>query len=563
MASANQGVKTAREGLPGSSIGMAGLHELVLNVDEAQTQIRQWGAGLNTFNHQYEDYRTALREGGLTPVRADESNTESGKLHIYLCKSEEEFAAQASSAFEASGAYSGVEAKGSASLLYSSQIEETSSIVFAQVSVSKHKEVLERKNLEPTKEAIILMLRDPEEFVRQYGNYFCMGRVTGGTLSIVMHFKSVDIATKDALDIGLQGSFRGAADAGAKIKAALRAQNEKSTLEITIYHRGGSPPPANAQGGGANLDVEALIKYASEFEGTVADENAPPVSVIFNDYGSLVDSTFRDREIVAEKVLDALTYTLRDYRPPLSKCAYALSHPSDFGLKAAETDEMKKLRVGMEHDRDAIQELLRTTQKFYSLPHPKDLLENKTIQQLPEDYSREVTRLLGENDIAGYDKDVYLFLSTRGVLISAIEHSYGQYYGRLGQGPIKLRFVGIGEKDRPLRDNDRFNIKTTEQVGGFDQRMSKIDPNPFDSKFDDSWAYVGWKKSGDPLEFKIVKCKKDSDDTVIHYGEPVWIITNQLKDSAHLEHGGDYRPDNLCIRNIAGEPGQQWIIRRA
>jgi hypothetical protein len=583
MAPTNQGVKAAREGLLEEAKGpitearrmvtseqeairqephrhTAGLRELDLRVDESETQIRDWGSGLNTFNHQYENYRTAFIKESIKLKKLGAEKGDVVHLHVVLCKSEAEFATEASSAFEAGAAYSGVDVKGSASLLFKSQFQETSSILFAQVSVSKIKEVLEQ-GLALDKNASNLMKEAPEEFVRQYGNYFCSGRETGATLNVVMHFLSTDMDTKVALDSSLKASCEGA-NAGATIKAAIGKHSKNSSLDITIYRVGGAPQPKRTSGGGQSIDADALVGYVLEFENTVTDENSRPIRMFYTDYGSLGDSAFRNAEIEAEKVLDKLVDTLREYRPSLNECNYAIDQRSHIGLGKVDVRTLKKLKSDIESDVEAIQDLLNRTQEFYSLPHPEDLLKNKAIQHLPDYYSQEVKRCQSEGPIVRYGADVYLNLSTKGVSISAIEHGNGQHYGRLGQGPIRLRFERTDKKDdQQLQVNDRFCIKTTDDIGGCNQRMRKIDPSFGDTGLDDSWAYVGWKESGDDLEFKIVKCNA-SDDPVIHYGEPVWIITTQLKDSAHLEHGGDHRPNYLCIRNIAGTPGPQWIIQR-
>ncbi|MCC6676178.1 MAG: hypothetical protein IT436_03455 [Phycisphaerales bacterium] len=541
---------------------MARATQLSLAVDEAQTQLKSWGAGLNTFNRQWEDYRTAFVENSLKPGPVAPGTADSTRLHVTLCTSEEDLASEICSSFEAGAAYSGVEVKGSASFLFESKMSDTSSVVVAQVSVCKVKQQLDRGSLALTDSARDLMKKDPVEFVRRYGNYFHMGRLVGGKLTILMHFTSTDLSSKASFDSDLKATFSGVGDAGARIKAAVNRQSKHTSLDVSIYHVGGGPPPATASGSGSDVDPDTLVRYAVGFESTVDDARSMPFEVLYDDYGSIGDAgpDFRDALAPAEVTLDNLTDALQAYREPLSASSYALDHETEIGLGPAEIATLKSLHEGVVGDIETVQDHLRMTSDLRKLQTIDELVKSGEVRQPPSAYATLIAAIDLNPRVRGvnYGEPVWLNLKSQGKYISAAEYGGaldGNYYGKLGANQIKVRFVMSASKKGKVEHGDQIFIETTERFEtGISKRMRDIGGAYGD--------YVGWRNDAADavdLRFTIVKCHPTTDP-VIQYGEPVWIMNEDSK--WHLEQSGPSYPDHLGLREIVGKPGQVWIIEK-
>ncbi|WP_050491656.1 hypothetical protein [Clostridium botulinum] len=179
----------------------------------------------------------------------------------------------------------GITGSGSARINFSSLFKQNSYSIYVvvQVIVTNKQTLLDMSKVTLKKEAAKMYKNDPESFLKQYGDSFIYGLITGGEFIGVLEITSKTASELNEIRAAISGKASvglWSGNASVSFKQAMQKITSDYEMKATVYRQGGI--------GALNVvEPDQLIKDALQFPSTVAGEHGFPRSVLVIPYNHI------------------------------------------------------------------------------------------------------------------------------------------------------------------------------------------------------------------------------------------------------------------------------------
>ncbi|PEF22813.1 hypothetical protein [Bacillus pseudomycoides] len=179
----------------------------------------------------------------------------------------------------------GMTGSGSARASFASLFEQNSYTIYVvvHVTVTNKQTLLDLSKINLKEEAARLYKNDPNSFVKQYGDSFIYGLITGGEYIGVLEISSTTASELQEIRATLSGKASygmWSGNASASFEQVMQNITSSYQMKATVYRQGGI-------GVLNEVTPEQLIKDALAFPNTVVGEHAFPRSVLVIPYNHI------------------------------------------------------------------------------------------------------------------------------------------------------------------------------------------------------------------------------------------------------------------------------------
>jgi len=204
--------------------------------------------------------------------------------------------------------------------------------------------------------------QNPQLFQQRYGDLFCIGMSTGGIFYAVLKIECASETSKQDINASMGGSYGLAFSAEAQLHLSESLQRTRSSVEIKIYHEGGT-----LRGHENPMTPEQVLSaHASWYRSLVdglghATDLAKPYQVQLSPYAIAEgppppnEADFQNQKDVLMRCAELRSEVL----DRLNLVSYILSHPNyyNYGPNTATVDGLASLKTSLAND---LQHIART-----------------------------------------------------------------------------------------------------------------------------------------------------------------------------------------------------------
>ncbi|APF25236.1 MULTISPECIES: hypothetical protein [Clostridium] len=227
----------------------------------------------------------------------------------------------------------GITGSGSARTNFSSLFKQNSYSIYVvvQVIVTNKQTLLDMSKVTLKQEAAKMYKNDPESFLKQYGDSFIYGLITGGEFIGVLEITSKTASELNEIRAAISGKASvglWSGNASASFEQAMQKITSDYQMKATVYRQGGI--------GALNpVEPDQLIKDALQFPSTVAGEHGFPRSVLVIPYNHIEIPNIEEDKVASisslqESSLEQLGALYKKFLKYQNDLMHALDHTEQF-----------------------------------------------------------------------------------------------------------------------------------------------------------------------------------------------------------------------------------------
>lgn len=300
----------------------------------------------------------------------------------------------------------GITGSGSARINFSSLFKQNSYSIYVvvQVIVTNKQTLLDMSKVTLKQEAAKMYKNDPESFLKQYGDSFIYGLITGGEFIGVLEITSKTASELNEIRAAISGKASvglWSGNASASFEQAMQKITSDYQMKATVYRQGGI--------GALNpVEPDQLIKDALQFPSTVAGEHGFPRSVLVIPYNHIEIPNIEEDKVASisslqESSLEQLGTLYQKFVKYQNDLMHALDYTEQFpDIEIDKVNErFNEIRKQINFIREAARECFTNSNKCNIPEIDLSLLKNILPLQIRKIYDLGTTWLEQESGWIG------------------------------------------------------------------------------------------------------------------------------------------------------------------